>query len=82
MLRKRFFFSSVKLPRAVDFYVSRAEGFLYISGFGGVTSLELFDCFYMDKGKTKDMVLSLRFFNRRLFRGVLIAVGVICRDFY
>lgn len=82
MLRKRFFFFRVKLSRAVDFYVSRADGRLYMSGFGGVKSIELFDCFYRDKEQVEDLMLSLKFFNRRLFRGVFIAVGGVCRDFY
>ena len=82
MLRKRFFFYNVILPRAVDFYISRTEGVLYMSGWGGVKSVELFDCFYRQKGQGSATVLALKFFNRRLFRGVFIAAGVICRDFF
>lgn len=84
MFRRRFFISSVKLPSTVDFNVSRVDGFLYISGFGNVKSVELFDCFYKDVsiGGDDNIILSLKFFSRRLFKGVFIAASVVCRDFF
>lgn len=84
MFRRRFFIYSVKLPRAVEFYISRVDGFLYISGYGSIKPVELFNCFYKDGcvGEEINVILSLKFFSRRLFKGVLAAVGTICCDFF